>query len=215
MLRVRRQLQLLMWARWRRRTWRLLEGNAWEGNGWVHSMLQVRYSIALPFEGCIRNYQSREYVVLKPNLKYFSETWILPSAVLLATVAYAVLAFVFYNNSGWFHFFYASPKQYSTRDKIFDVFNVVNVQRSMFNIVGDNWCFHPSPNSTDRYSDFECRYSDFEYILYMLGLCHFIFSKISSLKFFTVTVTVTITRIPPTFAKFAKIQKIFLKNMKN
>ena len=36
----------------------------------------------------------------KPKKKYFSETWILPSAVLLATVAYAVLAFVFYNNNG-------------------------------------------------------------------------------------------------------------------
>ena len=48
----------------------------------------------------IGNYQSREYVVLKPKLKYFSETWILPSAVLLAIVAYAVLAIAFYNNDG-------------------------------------------------------------------------------------------------------------------
>ena len=154
-------------------------------------------------EGCIHNYQyqSKEYVILKPKLKYFSETWILPSATLLAIVAYAVLAIVFYNNDGWFHFLYAYSKQYSTRDKIFDVFNVVNVQRSMFNIVGDNWCFHPSPNTTDRYSDFESRYSDFEYILDMLGLCHFIFRKISSLKLFTVTVTVTITGVPTTFAK--------------
>ena len=87
---------------------------------------------SLSIEGCTRNYQSREYVVLKPNLKYFSETWILPSAVLLASVAYAVLAFVFYNNSGWFHFFYASPKQYSTRDKIFDV--CFCTQCSMFNV---------------------------------------------------------------------------------
>ena len=32
--------------------------------------------------------------------KYFSETWILPFAVLFAMVAYAVLAIVFYNNDG-------------------------------------------------------------------------------------------------------------------
>ena len=41
-----------------------------------------------------------EYVVLKPKKKYFSETWILPFAVLFAMVAYAVLAIVFYNNDG-------------------------------------------------------------------------------------------------------------------
>ena len=45
-------------------------------------------------------YQSREYIVLKPKLKYFSETWILPSVVLLAMVAYTVLAIAFYNNDG-------------------------------------------------------------------------------------------------------------------
>ena len=35
--------------------------------------------------------------------------------------------------------------------------------------------------------------------------------RLYTIKFFIVTVTVTITRIPPTFAKFANIQKIFLK----
>ena len=34
------------------------------------------------------------------KLKYFSEIWILPSAVLLAMVAYTLLAVVFYNNDG-------------------------------------------------------------------------------------------------------------------
>ena len=53
-----------------------------------------------PMKVNIGNYQSREYVVLKPKLKYFSETWILPSAVLLASVAYALLAIAFYNNDG-------------------------------------------------------------------------------------------------------------------
>ena len=41
-----------------------------------------------------------EYVVLNLKEKYFSETWILPLAVLLAMVAYAVLAIVFYNTEG-------------------------------------------------------------------------------------------------------------------
>ena len=44
--------------------------------------------------------EEKEYVVPKPKLKYTSETWILPFAVLFAMVAYAVLAIVFYNNSG-------------------------------------------------------------------------------------------------------------------
>ena len=44
--------------------------------------------------------EEKEYVVPKPKLKYISETWILPFAVLFAMVAYAVLAIVFYNNDG-------------------------------------------------------------------------------------------------------------------
>ena len=38
--------------------------------------------------------------VLKSKLKYFSETWILPFAVLFAMVAYSVLAIVYYNKDG-------------------------------------------------------------------------------------------------------------------
>ena len=38
----------------------------------------------------------------KPKLKYFTETWILPFAVLAAVVGYAVLAIAFYNKDGWF-----------------------------------------------------------------------------------------------------------------
>ena len=44
--------------------------------------------------------EEKEYVVPKPKLKYISEAWILPFAVLYAMVAYAVLATVFYNNDG-------------------------------------------------------------------------------------------------------------------
>ena len=36
----------------------------------------------------------------KPKKKYFSETWILPFAVLFGIVAYAVLAIAFYNIDG-------------------------------------------------------------------------------------------------------------------
>ena len=36
----------------------------------------------------------------EPKYKHISETWILPFAVLFAMVAYAALAFVYYNNDG-------------------------------------------------------------------------------------------------------------------
>ena len=58
-----------------------------------------------------------------------------------AVVPYAALTILFYNNDGWFHFFFASPKQDPTRDTIFDVFDIVNVQCSMFNVIGVNCCF--------------------------------------------------------------------------
>ena len=45
--RKRKELQLLMQAWQRRRAWRFLEGNVGDGNVWVHSMLQVRYSIEI------------------------------------------------------------------------------------------------------------------------------------------------------------------------
>ena len=51
-------------------------------------------------EGCIGYNQSWDYVLLKQISKYFSETWILPFAVFIASVAYTVLAIVFYNNDG-------------------------------------------------------------------------------------------------------------------
>ena len=35
-------------------------------------------------------------------IKLFSETWILPSAVLFAMVVYSASALVFYNSDGWF-----------------------------------------------------------------------------------------------------------------
>jgi len=46
----------------------------------------------------------------------------------------------------------------------------------------------------------------------MLGLCNFIFTTFSNEKVFTVTVNVTVTRVPPTFAKLAKIWKIIFLN---
>ena len=40
----------------------------------------------------------REYVCYHQKFNYFSETWILPIAVLFAMVAYTVFAIAFYNN---------------------------------------------------------------------------------------------------------------------
>ena len=46
----------------------------------------------------------------------------------------------------------------------------------------------------------------------MLGLCHFIFVTFTNDKFFTVTLNVTVTRVPRTFLELGKIKKnIFLK----
>ena len=53
-----------------------------------------------PMKVIFVTFKTEEYVVPKPKLKYFSETWILPFAVLFAMVAYAVLAIVFYNKDG-------------------------------------------------------------------------------------------------------------------
>ena len=39
----------------------------------------------------------------------------------------------------------------------------------------------------------------FWWLLYMLGVCHFIFATFPHEKFFTVTVNVTVTRVPRTF----------------
>ena len=45
--RIRKAQKLLRRGRWRRRSWRLLEGNAGEGNDWVLFGFQVKYSITL------------------------------------------------------------------------------------------------------------------------------------------------------------------------
>ena len=42
--------------------------------------------------------KASEYVVLNPNQKYFSETWILPFIILFAMGVYIVFAIAFYNN---------------------------------------------------------------------------------------------------------------------
>ena len=75
-------------------------GKCWRGF-WL-SALNVTGEIfnQFPMKVIFVTIKTEEYLVPKPKLKYISETWILPFAVLFAMVAYAVLAIVFYNNDG-------------------------------------------------------------------------------------------------------------------
>ena len=75
-------------------------GKCWRGF-WL-SALNVTGEIfnQFPMKVIFVTIKTEEYVVPKPKLKYFSETWILPFAVLFAVVAYAVVAVVFYNSDG-------------------------------------------------------------------------------------------------------------------
>ena len=75
-------------------------GKCWRGF-WL-SALNVTGEIfnQFPMKVIFVTIKTEEYVVPKPKLKYFSETWILPFAVLFAMVAYAVLAIFFLNNDG-------------------------------------------------------------------------------------------------------------------
>ena len=75
-------------------------GKCWRGF-WL-SALNVTGEIfnQFPMKVIFVTIKTEEYVVPKPKLKYFSETWILPFAVLSAILAYALLAIVFYNNDG-------------------------------------------------------------------------------------------------------------------
>ena len=52
--RIRKAQKLLRRGRWRRRSWRLLEGNAGDGNGRVLFALQVRYSSAFQGRSCLQ-----------------------------------------------------------------------------------------------------------------------------------------------------------------
>ena len=51
-----------------------------------------------PMKVIFATVKASEYVVLNPNQKYFSETWILPFTVLFAMGVYTVFAIAFYNN---------------------------------------------------------------------------------------------------------------------
>ena len=63
--------------------------------------------------------------------KLFSETWALPFIVLVAVVAYAILAAVFYNMDAWF-FFTFSPQHHSkSHDKM--IYN----DKRIYNAKGD------------------------------------------------------------------------------
>ena len=48
----------------------------------------------------------------------------------------------------------------------------------------------------------------------MLGLCHFIFITFTNEKFFTVTLNVTVTRVPRTFLELGKNKKNIFLNIK-
>ena len=53
-----------------------------------------------PMKVIFATVKASQYVVLKLNWKYFSETWILPFAVLFATVVYTAFAIAYYNKDG-------------------------------------------------------------------------------------------------------------------
>ena len=58
----------------------------------------------------------------------------------------------------------------------------------------------------------KCSHLFFYGLLYMLGLCHFIFATFSNEKVFTITVTVTVTGVQWTFWNLAKNWKIIFSN---
>ena len=73
-------------------------GKCWRGF-WL-SALNVTGEIVNQFPMNIIFVTAKVKLRISCNKKYFSETWILPSAVLLAMVAYTVLAIAFYNKDG-------------------------------------------------------------------------------------------------------------------
>ena len=52
----------------------------------------------IPMRVIFATVKATKYVVLMLKWKYFSETWILPFAVLFAMVVYTVFAVAYYNN---------------------------------------------------------------------------------------------------------------------
>ena len=73
-------------------------GKCWRGK-W-QSVLKFTGEIfnRFPMKVIFATVKASEYVVLNPNQKYFSETWILPFIVLFAMGVYTVFAIAFYNN---------------------------------------------------------------------------------------------------------------------
>ena len=89
---------------WRQR-WRILTlPHRWDH--WKATKYLMRYSIAFQWRSSLQLAKLRNqlWMCFHQKLKYFSETWILPFIVLLASLAYVVQAIAFYNSDDWFRF---------------------------------------------------------------------------------------------------------------
>ena len=78
-------------------------GKCWRGK-WLSALCFTgeifnSFPLKVKFE-TVKVKESARELYCQQKFKYFSESWILPLAVLFATVAYVVLAIVFYNNDG-------------------------------------------------------------------------------------------------------------------
>ena len=73
-------------------------GKCWRGK-WQSALCLIGEIFKrFPMKVIFATVKASEYVVLNPNQKYFSETWILPFIVLFAMGVYTVFAIAFYNN---------------------------------------------------------------------------------------------------------------------
>ena len=83
-------------------------------------------------------------------------------------------------------------------------------QKSAFLVVPD-FGYPQSRGPPWKLAHWKCCPICFWWLLYMLGLCHFIFATFSNEKVFTVTANVTVTVVPLEFWKLTEIRKnIFL-----
>ena len=73
-------------------------GKCWRGKWQSALCLTGEIFNRFPMKVIFATVKASEYVVLNPNQKYFSETWILPFIVLFAMGVYTVFAIAFYNN---------------------------------------------------------------------------------------------------------------------
>ena len=74
------------------------EEKCWRGKWQSALCLTGEIFNRFPMKVIFATVKASEYVVLNPNQKYFSETWILPFIVLFAMGVYTVFAIAFYNN---------------------------------------------------------------------------------------------------------------------